>query len=300
MFFFGYAAIADQVEKDGRVYDHWSLSTTVYTACVFAMTLRIALETSFWTCITHITYWGSIVVWFLYCFITCGVGVLGLFGWVPGYSYQYWLIFQMMQSGAFYLYVGLIPVVVTLPYYTFRAVQALYFPNLNDKCRDKKYWKGLVMANPQLMHDSLVQLNSHEKEELRNRAIAEAQGSDDNCSAPNKLRGTAANEILSQVPHDAYDGMDMNQALWSGRKDLTGKEAIRKAARQVLLNKLKKNKLSGSFSRGGLSSSSQLLANHAMMVKDSNRRFGSSEKALRDSAKAEAEAAAAEAEDAEK
>jgi len=289
MFFFGYAAIADQVEVDGRVYDHWSLSTTVYTACVFSMTLRIALETSFWTCITHVTYWGSILVWFLYCFITCGVGVLGLFGWVPGYSYQYWLIFQMMRSGAFYLYVGLIPVVVTLPYYTFRAVQALYFPNLNDKCRDPRYWKGLVMQNPQMMDESLVTLKPHEAEELRNRAIAEAQGSEDTSSAPNKLsRGTTAAEILSQVPHDAYDGMDMNQALWSGRKDLTGKEAIRKAARQVLLNKLKKSKLSGKLSRGGLSTSSQLLANSALLVKDSNRRFGASEQALRDSAKTDA------------
>jgi magnesium-transporting ATPase (P-type) len=292
MFFFGYAAIADQVEVDGRVYDHWSLSTTVYTACVISMTMRIALETSYFTWITHVTYWGSIFVWFLYCFITCGVGVLGLFGYIPGYSYQYWLIFQMMQSGAFYLYVALIPVAVTLPAYTWVAVQACYFPSLTDMCRDSRYHKALVMAEPPLMDQSMVELSKGEKKTLRDRAKKEKD-------RQNLTRGSKASDVLARAPMDAYDGMDMNQALWSGRKNLTGKEAIRKAARQVLLKRIQENKLK---SRGGLSSSSQLLAASVLAAKDKDKTFSASERGERMSilrasqeaaAAAEAEAAAA-------
>lgn len=287
MFFFGYGAIADQVEVDGRVFDHWSLSTTVYTACVFAMTLRIALETSFWHWTTHLTYWGSIFIWFLYCFITCGVGVLGLFGFVPGYGYQYWLIFQMMRSGAFYLYVALVPVLCTLPAYACKAIKSCYFPSLNDKVRDKRYHYSLVMADPSLMDPSMVQLDKKDEKKLR----ARAQKKEDK---KGKGKGTSAKVALAKAPGDAYDGSDMNAALWSGRKNLTGKEAIRKAARQVLARSMNMKKKLGGI--GGLSSST-MIARVAMAAKDQDRRFNSSENSereeiLRTSAGSPAEATA--------
>lgn len=277
MFFFGYGAIADQVAVDGRVFDHWSLSTTVYTACVFAMTLRIALETSFWCWFTHFTYWGSIFVWFLYCFITCGVGVLGIFGFVPGYGYQYWLIFQMMQSGAFYLYVALVPVLCTLPAYTYKAIRTCYFPTLNDQVRDKKYHYNLVMADPSLMDPSMVQLSTKDEGKLQ----ARAQKAEDKNS---KNKGSKSKDVLARAPGDAYDGMDMNQALWSGRKNLTGKEAIRKAARQVLLRNFKKNKFKGAVSSTSLLSSA---VSQQMLMKrveqDEDKKFNSDEHSLRGS-----------------
>lgn len=131
-----------------------------------------------------------------------------------------------MASGPFWLYVALVPIVVTLPPYTYRAVQALYFPNLNDKCRDSSYWKELVLAG--LMDAELGDLTEKERMELHKK--------DTGADGPPKpaRQGTTMRDALAQVPAGSMDGGD-NVALWSGRKNLTGKAAIRKAARQVLM-----------------------------------------------------------------
>eukprot|EP00658_Telonema_sp_P-2_P085471 TRINITY_DN9751_c0_g1_i5.p1 TRINITY_DN9751_c0_g1~~TRINITY_DN9751_c0_g1_i5.p1 ORF type:complete len:1512 (-),score=515.35 TRINITY_DN9751_c0_g1_i5:306-4841(-) len=264
MFFFGYAALASQNSvADGRSYTQWSISTTVYAACVPGMTIRIALETSYWTWVTHLTYWGSIVVFFVYQFITNSVGVLGLFSLIPGYGYQYWVIWHLFQSGAFWLYIILVPVVINLPYWLYVCFHGLYFPSLLDKCRNSKYWKELVMAG--LLDAELAAADMTEEERMR--LYKRDTGTSDD--KPLTRKGTSMQAALKQVPADSMGGGD-NVALWSGRKNLTGAAAIRKAARRVIMQTFmkgemdkelgRKDRLKGKFSKGGLSSSARMLA----------------------------------------
>merc|ERR1711865_707803 len=106
-------------------------------------------------------------------------------------------------------------------------------------------------------------------------------------------KGTSAKVALAKAPGDAYDGSDMNAALWSGRKNLTGKEAIRKAARQVLARSMNMKKKLGGI--GGLSSST-MIARVAMAAKDQDRRFNSSENSEREEILRTSEAAGSPAE----
>jgi phospholipid-translocating ATPase len=244
MFFFAYGMLLEpQVEGDGRTFEHWSQSTAVYTACVFAMTFRIAMETSYYTVLTHIAYWGSIVSWFLYNFIMSCSGPMGIANMLPGYTYQYWVIVQLFGSGAYWLYSMLIPVVVILPPFTYRAYQALHAPNMSDRARDPGSWKQLVLEG--LMDPDVPAV----KELFKKHGIeVTAEEIDAMKGAPKQsYKGTGAQRAMSMVPHDQYSGDGKyNTAIWSGRMSL-GKMAIRKAARKVMLEAFKQGEMKKKF-----------------------------------------------------
>jgi hypothetical protein len=186
-----------------------------------------------------LTYWGSIVVYFVYQLITNCVGVLGLFSLIPGYGYQYWVIIHLFQSGAFYLYLFLVPVAVNLPAYLYRSAQALHFPNLNDKCRNSEYWKELVLAG--LMDPDMADMTEEERMALHKKD----QGPDEEPGKDRQLRrkGTGVVAALSQVPADSMGGGD-NVALWSGRKNLTGKAVMRRAIYRVMMQSFLEDEVS--------------------------------------------------------
>ncbi|KAM7451065.1 putative phospholipid-transporting ATPase IF [Porites harrisoni] len=46
-------------------YGNWSFGTFVFTVCVIVSNLKLALVTHYWTWMTHVATWGSIVVFFV-------------------------------------------------------------------------------------------------------------------------------------------------------------------------------------------------------------------------------------------
>merc|ERR1711871_411930 len=295
MFYFGYGALMEgQVWTNGRTYEQWIASTAVYTGCVLAMTLRISFETSYYTWITHLCYWGSVAAWFLYNFLTCCTGVLGLFGLIPGYSYQYWVIIQLLSSGAFWLYILLIPVLVCLPVYAYRAGQALYFPNLNDKARTSSWWRSLVLdglmdpdppAMKKLLAEHGVQLTQSEIDNVQKKANPVVSG------------GTGAHKAMQSVPHSSHDGDGkINTAIWSGRMSL-GKMAIRKAARRVMLDTFKRSEVERKLAlKDKLQGKASRFANVASWAHQDMRASAAdaADKDHRESLRSSAEATAAE------
>eukprot|EP00658_Telonema_sp_P-2_P085472 TRINITY_DN9751_c0_g2_i1.p1 TRINITY_DN9751_c0_g2~~TRINITY_DN9751_c0_g2_i1.p1 ORF type:complete len:259 (+),score=107.06 TRINITY_DN9751_c0_g2_i1:110-886(+) len=161
------------------------------------------------------------------------------------------------------LYIILVPVVINLPYWLYVCFHGLYFPSLLDKCRNSKYWKELVMAG--LLDAELAAADMTEEERMR--LYKRDTGTSDD--KPLTRKGTSMQAALKQVPADSMGGGD-NVALWSGRKNLTGAAAIRKAARRVIMQTFmkgemdkelgRKDRLKGKFSKGGLSSSARMLA----------------------------------------
>jgi len=54
---------------DGTVADLWFFGTTIFTINILTVTFKAALITDFWSVWTHLAFWGSVSLWFL--FILC-------------------------------------------------------------------------------------------------------------------------------------------------------------------------------------------------------------------------------------
>ena len=54
---------------DGTVADLWFFGTTIFTINILTVTFKAALIADFWSLWTHIAFWGSVSLWFL--FILC-------------------------------------------------------------------------------------------------------------------------------------------------------------------------------------------------------------------------------------
>lgn len=100
---------------------------------VFIFT-QVAMDTLYWTVITHIATWGSIVLWFVCTMIAAtspfylsplGYDLLSYLG-VP---------FQVFATGNFYFYCALVIVISLFPVILFRIVQKELWPTTVDDVR---------------------------------------------------------------------------------------------------------------------------------------------------------------------
>uniref|UniRef100_A0A8C5T6P6 Phospholipid-transporting ATPase n=1 Tax=Malurus cyaneus samueli TaxID=2593467 RepID=A0A8C5T6P6_9PASS len=51
---------------NGQMFGNWTFGTLVFTVMVITVTMKMALETHFWTWINHFVTWGSIVFYFIF------------------------------------------------------------------------------------------------------------------------------------------------------------------------------------------------------------------------------------------
>ena len=116
----------------------WAVARFVNIGFLFT---QIALDTLYWTVITHIATWGSIVLWFVCTLIAAtspfylsplGYDLLSYLG-VP---------FQVFATGNFYFYCALAIVVSLFPVIMFRIVQKELFPTTVDDVRLKLAKEG--------------------------------------------------------------------------------------------------------------------------------------------------------------
>ncbi|KAJ5072976.1 putative phospholipid-transporting atpase [Anaeramoeba ignava] len=59
----------EPLSDDGIITGLWGMSTGIYTSLIIAINLKIAIETTFWTWMHHVTIWGSIIVWFVFAIV---------------------------------------------------------------------------------------------------------------------------------------------------------------------------------------------------------------------------------------
>jgi len=113
---------------------------TRYTNSGFIFT-QIALDTLYWTVITHVTIWGSIVLWFVCTMVSAtspfylspiGYDILAYLG-VP---------FEVLATGNFYFYCMLVVVINLFPVIVFRMVQKELMPTTVDDVRLKLAKEG--------------------------------------------------------------------------------------------------------------------------------------------------------------
>ncbi|XP_027702210.1 phospholipid-transporting ATPase IG isoform X2 [Vombatus ursinus] len=75
VFFFGtyFLYQATTLQENGKVYGNWTFGTTVYTVLVVTVTLKLAIDTRFWTWINHFVIWGSLIFYIFFSFFWGGI-----------------------------------------------------------------------------------------------------------------------------------------------------------------------------------------------------------------------------------
>uniref|UniRef100_A0A669QWL1 Phospholipid-transporting ATPase n=1 Tax=Phasianus colchicus TaxID=9054 RepID=A0A669QWL1_PHACC len=112
VFFFGAYFLFDNtiVTSNGQMFGNWTFGTLVFTVLVFTVTLKLALDTHYWTWINHFMIWGSLLFYIVFSLLWGGII------W-PFLNYQrmYYVFMQMLSSGPAWLGIILLITVSLLP-----------------------------------------------------------------------------------------------------------------------------------------------------------------------------------------
>ncbi|KAF5920343.1 hypothetical protein HPG69_009593, partial [Diceros bicornis minor] len=112
VFFFGAYFMFENttVTSNGQIFGNWTFGTLVFTVMVFTVTLKLALDTHYWTWMNHFVLWGSLLFYVAFSLLWGGVV------W-PFLSYQrmYYVFIQMLSSGPAWLAIVLLITVSLLP-----------------------------------------------------------------------------------------------------------------------------------------------------------------------------------------
>ncbi|XP_069583347.1 phospholipid-transporting ATPase IF isoform X1 [Ranitomeya imitator] len=76
IFFFGsYFLMGEDASLlgNGQMFGNWTFGTLVFTVMVLTVTMKMALETQFWTWINHFVTWGSIAFYFIFSLFYGGI-----------------------------------------------------------------------------------------------------------------------------------------------------------------------------------------------------------------------------------
>ncbi|XP_030879072.1 probable phospholipid-transporting ATPase IH, partial [Leptonychotes weddellii] len=92
------------------IFGNWTFGTLVFTVMVFTVTLKLALDTHYWTWINHFVIWGSLLFYVVFSLLWGGII------W-PFLNYQrmYYVFIQMLSSGPAWLLIILLITVSLLP-----------------------------------------------------------------------------------------------------------------------------------------------------------------------------------------
>nr|XP_025864629.1 probable phospholipid-transporting ATPase IH isoform X7 [Vulpes vulpes] len=92
------------------IFGNWTFGTLVFTVMVFTVTLKLALDTHYWTWINHFVIWGSLLFYIVFSLLWGGII------W-PFLNYQrmYYVFIQMLSSGPAWLVIILLITVSLLP-----------------------------------------------------------------------------------------------------------------------------------------------------------------------------------------
>ncbi|KAM8953601.1 phospholipid-transporting ATPase IG [Pelodytes ibericus] len=75
VFFFGVYLLFQNPSLDGngQVFGNWSFGTIVFTTLVFTVTLKLALDTRYWTWLNHLVIWGSLAFYVIFSIFWGGI-----------------------------------------------------------------------------------------------------------------------------------------------------------------------------------------------------------------------------------
>ncbi|XP_035379007.1 probable phospholipid-transporting ATPase IF isoform X4 [Electrophorus electricus] len=113
IFFFGsYILMGEDTSLmgNGQMFGNWTFGTLVFTVMVITVTLKLALETHFWTWMNHFVTWGSIAFYFIFSLFYGGII------WPFLHTQDMYFVFvQLLSSGSAWFAIVLIVVSCLFP-----------------------------------------------------------------------------------------------------------------------------------------------------------------------------------------
>ncbi|KAJ7324730.1 hypothetical protein JRQ81_017750 [Phrynocephalus forsythii] len=113
VFFFGsYLLMGEDTSLlgNGQMFGNWTFGTLVFTVMVITVTMKMALETHFWTWINHFVTWGSIAFYFIFSLFYGGII------WPFLHTQDMYFVFvQLLSSGSAWFAIIIIVVTCLFP-----------------------------------------------------------------------------------------------------------------------------------------------------------------------------------------
>ncbi|KAJ8783285.1 hypothetical protein J1605_009368 [Eschrichtius robustus] len=115
-----------------QMFGNWTFGTLVFTVMVFTVTLKLALDTHYWTWINHVVIWGSLLFYVVFSLLWGGII------W-PFLNYQrmYYVFIQMLSSGPAWLAIVLLVVVSLLPDVLKKVLCRQLWPSATEKVQTR-------------------------------------------------------------------------------------------------------------------------------------------------------------------
>uniref|UniRef100_A0A8C6TYP7 Phospholipid-transporting ATPase n=1 Tax=Neogobius melanostomus TaxID=47308 RepID=A0A8C6TYP7_9GOBI len=131
VFFFGsYILMGEDTTLmgNGQMFGNWTFGTLVFTVMVITVTLKLALETHFWTWMNHFVTWGSIAFYFIFSLFYGGII------WPFLHTQDMYFVFvQLLSSGSAWF--AIIIIIITC-----------LFPDVIKKVFYRHLLKGTITA----------------------------------------------------------------------------------------------------------------------------------------------------------
>uniref|UniRef100_A0A452TLB3 Phospholipid-transporting ATPase n=1 Tax=Ursus maritimus TaxID=29073 RepID=A0A452TLB3_URSMA len=135
LFFIPMGTIHNSVRSDGKeISDYQSFSLIVQTALLCVVTMQIALDTTYWTMISHIFTWGSLGFYFCILFFLYSDGLCLMF---PDVFQFLGVARNTLNLPQMWLIIVLIVVLCTLPMIGYQFLKPLFWPVDVDKIMDR-------------------------------------------------------------------------------------------------------------------------------------------------------------------
>ncbi|XP_058998420.1 phospholipid-transporting ATPase FetA-like [Mustela lutreola] len=135
LFFIPMRTIHNSVHSDGKeISDYQSFSLLVQTALLCVVTVQIALDTTYWTLISHIFTWGSLGFYFCILFLLYSDGLCLMF---PNVFQFLGVARNTLNLPQMWLIIILSVVLCILPVIGYRFLKPLFWPADVDKIMNR-------------------------------------------------------------------------------------------------------------------------------------------------------------------
>uniref|UniRef100_A0A665UU79 Phospholipid-transporting ATPase n=1 Tax=Echeneis naucrates TaxID=173247 RepID=A0A665UU79_ECHNA len=131
VFFFGsYILMGEDTTLmgNGQMFGNWTFGTLIFTVMVITVTLKLALETHFWTWMNHFVTWGSIAFYFIFSLFYGGII------WPFLHTQDMYFVFvQLLSSGSAWFAIIIIVITCLFP----DVVKKVFYRHLQPTSTEK-------------------------------------------------------------------------------------------------------------------------------------------------------------------
>eukprot|EP00698_Gefionella_okellyi_P023878 TRINITY_DN827_c0_g1_i1.p1 TRINITY_DN827_c0_g1~~TRINITY_DN827_c0_g1_i1.p1 ORF type:complete len:1107 (-),score=195.10 TRINITY_DN827_c0_g1_i1:3170-6490(-) len=125
IFFGSYLVMGDVLTEAGRTLGLYGLGTIMLSVCIIIVTVKVVMITRLWTRLSHIAYWGSVLMYFVF-----------LFPFSVMMSYfptLYGIIYMIGGLPSFWFSMAILTAIAVLPEIIISSIKSQYFPESWDE-----------------------------------------------------------------------------------------------------------------------------------------------------------------------